>query len=68
MAPSPDVSPTSAPIDFGAVAPALDPGTTGCMLPAAAYLDEEVLAGDRTSPVRRRVGVRRPLQRAHPHP
>jgi Rieske 2Fe-2S family protein len=38
------MSGTSAPIDLGALAPVLDAAGSGCMLPAAAYLDEAVLA------------------------
>ena len=37
-----------APIDPAALAPVLDPDGSGCMLPAAAYLDDTVLAWERT--------------------
>jgi Rieske 2Fe-2S family protein len=37
----------AAPIDPAGLAPVLDPTGTGCMLPAAAYLDEPVLAWER---------------------
>jgi glycine betaine catabolism A len=42
------VSPQPAPVDPAALAPVLDPTGTGCMLPAAAYLDDAVLAWERT--------------------
>ena len=42
------VSSESAPIDPEALAPVLDPDGSGCMLPAAAYLDDAVLAWERT--------------------
>ena len=41
-------SSASAPIDPEALAPVLDPDGSGCMLPAAAYLDDAVLAWERT--------------------
>jgi Rieske 2Fe-2S family protein len=38
----------AAPVDAAALARVLAPGTTSCMLPAAAYLDDGVLAWERT--------------------
>ena len=38
----------AAPIDPAGLAPVLDPTGTGCMLPAAAYLDDAVLAWERS--------------------
>ena len=38
----------AAPIDPAALAPVLDPDGSGCMLPAEAYLDDAVLAWERT--------------------
>ena len=37
-----------APVDASALAPVLDPAGTGCMLPASAYRDPDVLAWERT--------------------
>ncbi|MET0578052.1 MAG: Rieske (2Fe-2S) protein, partial [Ilumatobacteraceae bacterium] len=39
---------TAAPVDPAALAPVLDPAGTACMLPAAAYCDDAVLAWERT--------------------
>ena len=39
---------SAAPVDAAALARVLAPGTTSCMLPAAAYLDDAVLAWERT--------------------
>ena len=41
-------SASAAPIDPAGLAPVLDPGGSGSMLPAAAYLDDAVLAWERT--------------------
>ena len=39
---------SAAPVDAAALGRVLAPGTTSCMLPAAAYLDDAVLAWERT--------------------
>jgi Rieske 2Fe-2S family protein len=43
------ISPVTSPIDADELAPVLDPGGSGSMLPAAAYLDDAVLAWERTN-------------------